>query len=101
MLYDVERDADTYLMKLAAVAVALEYQGGGYGLEAIEMALQAAESRAFSAGCSVVTVVGLVDPSNKHSKSACSKAGLTHFGDNGKYEEWGASIELPFDMPQR
>lgn len=82
-------------MKLAAVGIRLDRQGCGYGVEAIEMALRAAESRAFGAGYSIVTVVGYVDANNEHSRKACTRAGLACIEAGEKYEEWAVSIELP------
>jgi len=100
LLYDAGRDDDTYLMKLAAVGVTLDCQGSGYGVEAIEMALQAVEARGFGAGCPVVVMVGLVHRSNTSSKRVCAKAGLVSLGRVGEYDEyddyeqWAASVEL-------
>jgi RimJ/RimL family protein N-acetyltransferase len=100
-LCDVEQGDGIFLMKLVAVGVELDCQGEGYGVEAIEMAIRAAETRGFGAGAWLVTVIGQVHVRNTASKKACQKAGLTRFGTVGDYEEWGASVELPDDMRQR
>ena len=99
-LCDVEQGDGVFLMKLVAVGVTLDCQADGYGVEAIEMAIRAAETRGFGAGAWLVTVIGQVHVRNTPSKKACQQAGLARFGVAGDYEEWGASIELPADMRQ-
>jgi GNAT superfamily N-acetyltransferase len=88
---------DTYLVKLATVAVDRRCQRRGYGVEAIEMALRAAADEGFGRGHHLVTVVGWVDPSNSASRIMNTRAGLRLLGMNaaGDYEEWGIELELP------
>lgn len=101
LMYDDGRDGDQYNLKLAALAVALADQGQGYGVEALQMALRAAEDRAYGSGCLSVDVWGFVDRRNEASQILCEKAGMVRLPSqpDDQYEEWWISLELPPDAP--
>jgi GNAT superfamily N-acetyltransferase len=102
VLYDAARDRESCVMKLAAVAVSWHRQGQGLGAEALEMALRAAEDRAYGTGCLEVTVIGWVHVRNPASRALCTAAGFACDGptaENPSYEEWGMTLELPPETP--
>jgi len=99
VLYDSARDGEVYTMKLAALGVRLDCQGRGYGVEAIEVALEEAEARTFG-GYSVLVVFGQVHVKNRPSQPACARAGLIRQSEarpGEEFEDWGTAIELSPD----
>lgn len=100
LLYDGAKEDDVFTMKLVAVAVAIGAHRRGYGAEAMEQALQAAESRAYGLGCTAVEVFGLVHKLNAPSRALCTAIGFICLGQlssDDAYEEWAIGRALPPD----
>lgn len=91
---------EAYLVRLAAVAVALRCRGCRYGDLAMEQALTASADEGFGSGHLSVWVDGLVDPRNEGSRAMNHRAGLACVGmdPTGKYEVWGRELDLPQDV---
>lgn len=97
-----EQDAGPAIVKLQAIAVATRCrgQGGGYADEALQVALEAVETRANNSGLKEFLAVGWIDPRNHASKLMCQRAGFVHLGNTPQaLEEWGITIELEAEAP--